>query len=104
MVIFGSGDFATNGSGQSAQKLEPDNVNLMANAVDWLSDETGLITLRTKAINARPITPNLEDRTKTLIKYFNFLFPVFLIIGYGIIRYRRRKILRNKWMNETYGQ
>jgi gliding-associated putative ABC transporter substrate-binding component GldG len=104
MVIFGSGDFATNGSGQSAQKLEPDNVNLMANAVDWLSDETGLITLRTKAINARPITPNLEDSTKTLIKYFNFLFPVFLIIGYGIIRYRRRKILRNKWMNETYGQ
>jgi len=104
MVIFGSGDFATNGSGQTAQKLEPDNINLMANAIDWLSDDTGLIALRTKAVNARPITPNLEDSTKTLIKYFNFLFPILLIIGYGIIRYRHRKLLRIKWMNETYGQ
>jgi gliding-associated putative ABC transporter substrate-binding component GldG len=103
MVVFGSGDFATNGSGQNAQKLEQDNVNLMANAIDWLSDDTGLIALRTKAINARPITPNLEDNTKAFIKYFNFIFPIFLITGYGIIRYRRRKNLRNKWMNETYG-
>lgn len=104
MVVFGSGDFATNGSGQTARKLEQDNINLMANAIDWLSDNTGLITLRTKAINARPITPNLEDSTKTFIKYFNFLFPILLIIGYGIIRYRHRKMLRNKWMNESYGQ
>jgi gliding-associated putative ABC transporter substrate-binding component GldG len=103
MVVFGSGDFATNGSGQNAQKLEQDNVNLMVNAIDWLSDDTGLITLRTKAINARPISPNLEDNTKAFIKYFNFIFPIFLITGYGIIRYRHRKNLRNKWMNETYG-
>jgi len=104
MVVFGSGDFATNGSGQSAQKLEPDNVNLMANAIDWLTDDTGLIALRTKAINARPINPNLEDGTKTLIKYFNFLFPILLITGYGIFRYRNRKKLRTKWQNITYGQ
>jgi gliding-associated putative ABC transporter substrate-binding component GldG len=104
MVVFGNGDFATNGSGQNAQKLEQDNINLMANAIDWLSDDTGLITLRTKAINARPITPNLEDNTKTLIKYFNFLFPIFVIIGYGIVRYRHRKMLREKWMNENYGK
>jgi gliding-associated putative ABC transporter substrate-binding component GldG len=104
MVVFGNGDFATNGSGQNAQKLEADNVNLMANAIDWLSDDTGLIALRTKAINSRPINPNLEESTKTLIKYFNFLFPLLLIIGYGIIRYRHRKMLRNKWMSETYGQ
>jgi ABC-type uncharacterized transport system involved in gliding motility auxiliary subunit len=100
MVVFGNGDFATNGNGQNAQKLEPDNVNLMANAIDWLSDDTGLISLRTKSINSRPLKANLEDSTKALIKYLNFLLPILLIIGYGIFRYQRRKNLRSKWMNE----
>lgn len=103
MVVFGSGDFATNGSGQSAQRLNPDNVNLMANAIDWLSDDTGLIALRTKGISSRPLNANIQEATKTLVKYLNFLLPILLIIGYGIFRYRRRRSLKNKWMNETYG-
>ncbi len=102
MVVFGDGDFATNGSGQHSQKLSPDNVNLMANSVDWLSDDTGLIGLRTKGITSRPINADLADSTKTLIKYLNFLLPILLIIGYGIIRYRIRRSQRNKWMNEHY--
>ncbi|MCL5029930.1 MAG: GldG family protein [Bacteroidetes bacterium] len=103
MVVFGNGDFATNGSGQNAQRLEPDNVNLMANAIDWLSDDTGLISLRTKGINSRPIKANIEESTKVLVKYLNFLLPILLIIAYGIFRYQRRRRLKNKWMNEIYG-
>ncbi len=103
MVVFGCGDFATNGSGQQAQKLSSDNVNLMANAIDWLSDDTGLIALRTKGITTRPLNANISDSTKTLVKYLNFLLPLFLIIGYGLFRYKRRRSKRNKWMNETYG-
>lgn len=103
MVVFGDGDFATNGAGQSAQKLNPDNVNLMANAIDWLSDDTGLIALRTKGITSRPLKADITEGTKTLVKYLNFIVPLFLIIGFGIIRYQYRRKLRNKWMNETYG-
>ena len=103
MVVFGNGDFATNGSGQNAQKLDPDNVNLMANAIDWLSDDTGLISLRTKGINSRPLNANISESTKVLVKYLNFLLPILLIIAYGIFRYQRRKRLKNKWMNEIYG-
>ena len=51
MVVFGDGDFATNGSGQQAQKLEDDNISLMANAIDWLSDDTGLIASKNKRCN-----------------------------------------------------
>ncbi len=104
LVVFGSGDFAVNGEGQSAQRLSKDNVNLMANAVDWLSDDTGLIELRTKGITSRPINPNLKDSTKTLLKYLNFLLPLLLILGYGLFRYKHRQSLRNKWMNERYVQ
>ncbi len=103
MVVFGCGSFATNGTGQSAQRLSPDNVNLMANAIDWLSDDTGLIALRTKGIVSRPLNANISEGTKTLVKYLNFLLPILLIIGYGLFRYKRRRSLRNKWMNETYG-
>ena len=51
MVVFGDGDFATNGSGQQAQRLEDDNISLMANAIDWLSDDTGLNCSENKRCN-----------------------------------------------------
>ncbi len=102
MVVFGDGDFAVNGKGNNSQKLEDDNVNLMSNAIDWLSDDTGLIALRTKGVTSRPIKAGLEDSTKTLVKYLNFLLPIFLILGYGLFRYQLRKKKRNKWMSEDY--
>ena len=102
MVVFGDGDFATNGSGQGAQRLQADNVNLMANAIDWLSDDTGLIELRTKGISSRPIDPNLEQGTKTFLKCLNFLLPIVLIIIFGIIRFQYRRKLKNKWMSTDY--
>ncbi|GAB4285758.1 MAG: Gldg family protein [Ignavibacteriaceae bacterium] len=102
MIVFGDGDFAVNGSGQNARKLDEDNVNLLVNAIDWLSDDTGLIDLRTKGVTSRPIDPDLEDSTKTFLKYLNFLLPVLLIITFGVIRYQYRKKLKNKWAKENY--
>lgn len=102
MVVFGDGDFAVNGQGQGQQQLQEDNVNLMSNAIDWLSDDTGLIALRTKGVTSRPLNPDIEEGTKTIVKYLNFLIPILLIIIYGIVRYRVRKSKRNKWMNENY--
>jgi len=102
MVVFSDGDFVVNGEGQRAQQLQEDNVNLMANAVDWLTDDTGLIELRTKGITSRPLDPSLEDSTKTLLKYFNFLLPVLLIILYGMFRFQVKRKVRNKLMSTEY--
>ncbi len=95
MVVFSDGDFAVNGEGQSAQKLSPDNVSLMSNAIDWLSDDTGLIELRTKGVTSRPLDAQLEDGTKTFVKYLNFLLPIVLIILFGAIRFQYKKKIRN---------
>lgn len=104
MVVFGDGDFVVNGEGQQAQQLQGDNVSFMSNAIDWLSDDTGLIELRTKGVTSRPLDASLEDGTKTLLKYLNFLLPLLLIIIYGIFRFQSRRKLRNKLKNISYVQ
>lgn len=103
MVVFGDGDFVVNGPAQQGQQqqLQGDNVNLMSNAIDWLSDDTGLIALRTKGATSRPIE-ELDDSTRALLKYLNFLVPIILVIAYGIVRAQRNKMLRLRRMSERY--
>jgi ABC-type uncharacterized transport system involved in gliding motility auxiliary subunit len=101
MVVIGSGDFAVNGSGERRQQLQPDNVNLLVNSVDWLSDDTGLIGLRTKGISSRPLDEK-SDATKAILKWLNFLLPILLILGYGFVRSQVNRNKRIKRMEESY--
>jgi gliding-associated putative ABC transporter substrate-binding component GldG len=87
MVVIGDGDFAVNDNGQ---QLNPDNVNLLVNGIDWLSDDTGLIELRTKGVSSRPIK-QMEDGKRSFLKWFNFLLPILLVLIYGAVRYQYRK-------------
>lgn len=93
LVVFSDGRFAVNGAGQQAMAVQPDNVNLLVNAIDWLSDDTGLIELRTKGVTSRPLDP-VDDGTKTLLKYLNFLLPILLVVLYGVFRAQRRRRVR----------
>lgn len=97
IILITDGDFAISGEGQRPQQLNPDNVSLFVNSIDWLSDETGLIDLRTKAITSRPLD-QVEDGRKAFIKWTNFLLPIILIILYGVIMSQRRRRIRNKRM------
>jgi len=101
IILVGDGDFPVNGEGQRPQQLQPDNINLMVNAIDWLSDETGLIDLRTKAITARPLK-DVDEGRKLFLKWLNFLLPIILIILYGIFRNQRNRSLKVKRMEEGY--
>ena len=98
ICVVGDGDFPIN-SGQ--QQLQSGNVNLMVNAIDWLSDDTGLIDLRNKGIRYRPIDP-LEDSTKTTLKYLNFSLPIILVIIYGVVRMQMNRNKRSKRIEENY--
>lgn len=102
IIVFGDGDFAINGEGQGAQQLGEDNISFMSNAIDWLTDDTGLIELRTKGVTSRPLDPSLEDSTKTLLKYLNFLLPIILVILYGVFRFQLKRKIRNELMATDY--
>lgn len=101
MVVIANGDFAVNGEGQEAIQLPPDNVNLLVNAIDWLSDDTGLIDLRTKGVSSRPLDAT-EDGTKLFYKYLNFLLPILLIVVYGFVRAQQKRLQRIRRMEESY--
>ncbi|MCX6291939.1 MAG: gliding motility-associated ABC transporter substrate-binding protein GldG [Bacteroidetes bacterium] len=71
------------------------NRNFILNCVDYLCDDSGLMSLRAKEIKLR-----LLDKAKTensSVKWLNTLLPVLLIVLYGIFRtmMRKRKFERN---------
>ncbi len=101
MVVIGDGDFAVNTSMQSEGQINPDNVSLLTNSIDWLSDETGLINLRTKEVTSRPIK-EMEDGKKTFLKWLNFLLPIILIIIIGLVRWQQQNLRRIKRMQTDY--
>jgi gliding-associated putative ABC transporter substrate-binding component GldG len=101
MVVIGDGDFPVNGPRGQQQQLQEDNVNLMVNSVDWLSDDTGLITLRTKGVTSRPIK-DMDDAKRAFLKWFNFLLPILLILIYGFIRFQIKRNQRVTRMEENW--
>lgn len=101
IVLIGDGDFAINGEGQEAQQRQPDNVSLMVNSIDFLSDDTGLIDLRTKEVTSRPLD-EIDEAHSTLLKWLNFALPLLLVIIYGIVRSQIRRRKRIKRMEEGY--
>ncbi len=101
IVVITDGDFALNGEGQNAQQKPADNISLMVNAIDWLSDDTGLIDLRTKEVTSRPLD-ELEEGRSTFLKWLNFGLPIVLVILVGIIRMQISRRKRIKRMEEGY--
>jgi len=101
LVLIPNGQFAVNGEGQQQQQVNEDNVNFATNAIDWLSDDTGLIDLRTKGVTNRPLK-QLDDTEKSLIKYGNVILPIALILIIGFIRKQRYNVKKQKWIQGNY--
>jgi len=96
LVVVGDGDFIVNGTGQRRQRLPDGNINLVANSVDYLAGNTGLLSLRTQQVTSRPLM-QLTPTTQTVLKYLNLLLPLLLVIGYGLVRYRQNQARRHRW-------
>jgi gliding-associated putative ABC transporter substrate-binding component GldG len=85
IVLVGDGDFARD------QYLgNRDNLTFFANMVDYLVDDAGLITIRSKDITLAPLE-QVSDGTKKILKYGNLIVPPVLVLAYGLLRWRMRK-------------
>ncbi|WP_439185560.1 GldG family protein [Carboxylicivirga taeanensis] len=101
IVVIADGDLAINGAGEQVRQVQPDNANFIVNAIDYMSDDTGLIQLRSKQMKMRPLD-QLEEGDKNLLKILNFTLPILIILGIGIYRYQKRKLIRLKLKGENY--
>jgi gliding-associated putative ABC transporter substrate-binding component GldG len=85
IVLVGDGDFARD------QYLgNRDNLTFLANMIDYLVDDAGLITIRSKDITLAPLE-QVSDGTKKILKYGNLIVPPVLVLAYGLLRWRMRK-------------
>jgi gliding-associated putative ABC transporter substrate-binding component GldG len=88
IIVVGDGDFMKDDfTGNRG------NLTFFVNIVDFLADDAGLIMIRSKDI-AQPPLEQVSDGTKKLLKYGTLLLPPFLVIGYGLLRWRRRVALK----------
>ena len=72
---------------------DPMSGTFFFNIVDWLAQDTGLISIRSKGIEYRPLKETSKE-TRNIIKWLNVLLVPAGFIVYGIIRWRIRKIKR----------
>jgi gliding-associated putative ABC transporter substrate-binding component GldG len=86
IVLVGDGDFIRDQFMGGSR----DNMTFFANMIDYMVDDAGLITIRTKDATL-PQLDQVGDGTKKLIKYANLIVPPLLVLGYGAIRWRMRK-------------
>ena len=97
IVLFSDGDFIVSQQGN----INPDNVSLMVNTLEWLVDKCGLSEVRTKGVVYRPIK-ELEEGKRTLTKYLNFLLPLILVGVVGFWRSQHNRNKRMRRMQEKY--
>lgn len=86
IVVVGDGDFARDQFMGGSR----DNLTFFANLVDYLVDDAGLITIRSKDASFAPLD-QVSDGTKKAVKYANLIGPPILVLAYGILRWRMRK-------------
>ena len=84
IILIGDGDFMKDEFLGSRG-----NVTFFANIIDYLADDAGLITIRSKNVASPPLD-QITDGSKKILKYTNLIAPPLLIVVYGLFRWRRR--------------
>ena len=89
LVTVGNSTFTTQ------QFMVPASLTFFLNAVDWLHDRNGLISIRSKNIQPSQLE-EMTSGTRRTLKWINILLAPFLITLMGVIRWyirNRAKIL-----------
>jgi len=68
------------------------NRDFILNAVNFLCDETGLITVRSRELKMRLLDMKKVESEGLFWKLLNLLLPVFLVLVFALIRFRIRKM------------
>lgn len=74
--------------------LAPPNQVLALNIVDWMLADSALLEMRAREFADAPLDADLSDTVRQAVKYGNILGVPFLLVIYGLIRWRMRESRR----------
>jgi gliding-associated putative ABC transporter substrate-binding component GldG len=87
MVVIGDGNFV---QGQFVQGGGPNQI-LFLNAVDWLSQDNDLMSIRSREAAVRPLKEGISDGTKQTVKYADMFLPPVLVLLLGLFRWTAKR-------------
>jgi len=81
-----------------------DNMSFFQNLVDSLSLDQDLISIRAKGVSSHPLTAELVENKKQLLRYLNVFGLTIAMVGFGLFRYsaRRKKSHKKNDHNENH--
>ncbi|MCB0280513.1 MAG: Gldg family protein, partial [Calditrichaeota bacterium] len=73
----------------------PGNIDFLLNGIDWLVDENGLISIRSKKVEVNPLDKEIMEAdaatTRSVLKAVNVFLAPLIIIGFGLMRWLIRR-------------
>lgn len=107
IVVIADGDIARNEINSRTGQAQPlgfdpfsnytfANQDLLMNIMAYLTDEDGLITVRSKEVKIRPLDRQRISSEKVKWQVINLVLPVVAVVMLGVFRawYRKRKFAR----------
>lgn len=90
VIVIGNGSFITDD-----HKRNTSSFVILLNIADWMTQEKGLISIRSKQVSGRMLKLT-SDGTKKAVKYINMFAMPLLIIGFGIVRWQLKRSVRKR--------
>ncbi len=97
IVVVGDGDFLQD----QLSGGNKDNIILAGNLVDWLADDIGLASIRSRESTPKPLD-EVSEGTKSMVKWINLGLPPLLMIAVGMLRWRSRIATRKRLENRGF--
>ncbi len=89
IVVIGSGDFV-----QDAFMSNPENLSIVLNTVDYLTDDIGLVAIRSKTFLPPPLEP-VSEAVRITTKDLIIALPPLMVLAIGLLYWRRTVRRRN---------
>lgn len=83
IIVMGCGNFV-----QDAFLNNPDNLSVFLNSVDYLTDNLGLISIRSKSFIPPPLKP-VSAGTRATTKDMIVVLPPLIVLAFGLLYWRR---------------
>jgi len=90
IVVIGNGSFI-----KDDNKKNSTSFVILMNIVDWLTQEKGLISIRSKQVTGRALKVT-SDATKKIVKYVNMLAMPIVVVIFGLFRWQFKRSVRKR--------